>query len=194
MVESILTSGNIIALWICILLFVFWLLTMLTSNNMRRVLYNALAIMLILLFITYPFVSNALYGTGYLDFSPSLVARSIVMDGFFHEINWYQIFFPVFKDQLSMQHGFHNEFIETINVSGIFGVFFYYFLIVKKVLAYNNSFVLVGTAIFIVVFMAGSLVENTLHPYMMIILAYFISFYYAASKIFELKKMDQTPY
>ena len=52
---------------------------------------------------------------------------------------------------------------------------------------------MVGLSVALVIFIGGTTVENTLHPYLLIVLAYVTSFYYVLSSVDRVKRQVVLP-
>ena len=76
----------------------------------------------------------------------------------------------------------HNEFLEVYNAISIFGVVFFYSIVLMPISKFLEIFRIQAIAIVLVIFIGGLTVENLLHPYTSIVIAYLIAFYSVLSK------------
>ena len=178
-------SSNITALFLLMFLSVFGVVNMLVSKKFK-VVYFFIITSTVVFFLLWPMALYFLYDDILvLRSSNSLVSRYDMINGYFSNIYWYQIIFPFFSDSRSVSSDMHNELLEVFNATGFLGVFFYYYFILKNIVNYTDRYRMIGISIVLVIFLAGVTVENTLHPYLLIILAYVISFYNVMSRCVE---------
>ena len=89
---------------------------------------------------------------------------------------------PFLSPNRSVTSSIHNELLEIFRATGIIGVVSYYSFIIWTLINYAKCYIPAGLSVLFVIFLAGTMVETTLHSYTLVILAYFMSFYYVASK------------
>jgi hypothetical protein len=168
----------LIAIFFC---FIYYFSHVCLPHKFNKCLYTTTLLFLVVFFVLiYPTVLLLLDLNGALN-SRSLIKRASMMQYYFQSLESYQLIFPFLSDIRSVKAGMHNELLEVFYTTGIIGVVFYYYLIIKRLLMFNPEFRLVGIAIAVVVFIGGATVVPTLHPYLMVILAYIISYYYVLS-------------
>ncbi|MDB0021062.1 hypothetical protein N9E74_01100 [Candidatus Pseudothioglobus singularis] len=140
--------------------------------------------LIVFLIVTFPLV-YLFFGTFIIELfnisEHGLIKRYSLVQIYFSEVDWYDLILP-FGSIRPFDADNHNEFIEIFNASSMLGFILYYYFILKRVLSIKVKFKMQMIAILLVIFIGGITVENTLHPYMLVSLAYFISFYVAASK------------
>jgi len=173
-------SSNMTAYYLTILMLFFILLDIFH----RKIIYVLSVFSLMLFFIVWPLALFFLGdGVDFISNNNSLFSRYSMANDFLSGLVWYQVIFPYLSESRSVYADMHNEFLEVFNATGVFGIMFYYYFILKRLTAYTVNYRVVGLSIAMVIFLGGTTVENTLHPYLLIALAYMISFYFVLSNI-----------
>ncbi len=173
-------SANFAALTLLYLVGAFIVINRITGDKFIRLIGNALIISVTLFIIIYilsfTFISPSVYAE-VLNYS--ITSRGSMVFGSEY---YYKLFFPFIGESRGWGDDFHNEFLEVITATGIYGLIYYYYTIIRRLLLFSKNYYCVAISIASVVFLGGLIVENTMHPYMAVFLAYFISFYYTCSR------------
>lgn len=122
--------------------------------------------------------------------SASLQDRLAMIKAYFSTVEYYNIFLPFLSPARGIYSDMHNELLEVFYASGVVGVIIYYGSILKRLLEFHSRYYALGLAVTVVVFLGGTTVENTLHPYMMMCIAYYISFCLAVSRKLAIKDLS----
>jgi hypothetical protein len=171
-----------------ILLFCLLPLILLGLHRYKEI-YKGIVFCLAVFFILWPFLLYLSFNEfDVLQNSRSLMYRYSMVDGYFSTMKWFQIIFPFLKESRTIYADMHNELLEVFNATGILGIIFYYYFVLKRLANYSFRYRMVGLSITLVIFLGGTTVENTLHPYLLIVLAYVTSFYYVLSHFDRVKQ------
>tara|TARA_B100001093_G_C26668045_1_gene944905 strand:- start:20 stop:1114 length:1095 start_codon:yes stop_codon:yes gene_type:complete len=180
----ILNSINLTA-FICTIFFVIIYLMKFFFKDKEYIPIIFFGIIIIFLyFLFFPIILVAidlfvldLFNSLGLQISNSLIYRSFHVSNYFSNFEWYQIFFPFLSELRSTRNDMHNELLEVFNSIGFIGLVIYYFNIFRSTMYISRVYIMPALAISLVCFLGGTMVNNTLHPYIAIILSYYISFY-----------------
>jgi len=178
---TIIDSVNTTALILFYLFMLMYSLFRFTPVKYHKIVYQISTFILVIVSLLFPFFLYVFYdilGTS----SSSIVNRYSMVDDYFSNINFFQVLFPFLHDSRSFTTDMHNEVLEIFNATGLGGLFLYYYFIIQRLRVVAIEYKYVATSIVLVIFLGGVTVENTLHPYTLIILSYVTSFYYVASK------------
>jgi len=171
-------STAMIVLWSLIL---FHLLYSVFDKKSRNFIYKASFIGIVFAPILYVIFMYVFYEN--LGITNSrLDARYSMISSYINNLNWYQIIFPFLTEGRSIAEDMHNEFLEVYNAISIFGVVFFYSIVLMPISKFLEIFRIQAIAIVLVIFIGGLTVENLLHPYTSIVIAYLIAFYSVLSK------------
>ena len=181
-------TDNHTAKIITILTAINYLLYYTITNSVKKALYKFTIYSVFIFFLFFPlslflftnevnYVGEVFGAKGY-----GIENRYGRINYYFTGIEWFQIFLPFLTKAKSVGSSFHNELLEVFNATGIIGVVLYYSYIISTLLNYNKHYIHAGLSVLFVVFIAGTMIESTLHSYTLVILSYFMSFYFVASK------------
>ena len=105
-----------------------------------------------------------------------------MISSYINNLEWYQLFFPFLSDGRPLAEDMHNEFLEIYNAISFFGVVFFYSIVLIPIMNFLDKFREQAISLVLVIFIGGLTVENLLHPYTSISIAYLIAFYSVLSK------------
>ena len=184
---SLITSNNM-ALIIVNIMALYYVVFKFTIYSFRRIIYFSTIITVVTLFTSYPILLIILYNeinivAELINYSgDGIHSRYNNMINYILNLEWYNLIFPFLSMPRNITSSFHNELLEVFNSAGILGIVSYYSFIIMNIIRYSKPYMFSGLSILFVIFLAGNTVQSTLHSYTLIVLAYVMSFYYAASK------------
>jgi len=145
------------------------------------VIYGALFSSFFVMSITYMlFIAGERYLSSSFyeySFALSIKRRQEIWGDYLSSMEWYELIFPLHMNPSIFSHGLHNEILHLSATIGLLGVIVLYSIVLKRLLApaFNENVVIM---ISLIVFVGGIMALNLLHPYMLILIAYFLSFHY----------------
>lgn len=116
--------------------------------------------------------------------------RFILIDKFFNNLEFLEFLSPIRTSSNIVDKYYHNEFLVIVSAIGIIGVFLFYFVMLKRIAFISNYFPLMSVALSLLSLLSGTVVTVNLHPYTLIILSFFISYYYVLSKIYSQQSLQ----
>jgi len=176
----IMISANKTALILMVLMVAYYLMSAVTSFRWRIFLYKTVKISILLIPIIY-LLTLYLLDTGSDLIDGGLIERHSMFQNYLTKTEWYQLILPLSNEFRGVTNDMHNEFLEVFNATSLVGLLAFYYLIYKEIYCFHNIYKMQSISILLIIFIGGITVENTLHLYLLVILAYVISFYGAMS-------------
>ena len=176
----IMISANKTALILMVLMVAYYLMSAVTSFRWRIFLYKTVKISILLIPIIY-LLTLYLLDTGSDLIVGGLIERHSMLQNYLTKTEWYQLILPLSNEFRGVTSDMHNEFLEVFNATSLVGLLAFYYLIYKEISCFHNIYKMQSISILLIIFIGGVTVENTLHPYLLVTLAYVISFYGAMS-------------
>lgn len=152
-----------------------------SKKNYLRVIF--------IIFLLFGVVSYFIYMFFLIDYFPKniesrfdpLYYRSIVLDKYLDQFQLIHLIFPFIENEKVVNTSLHNEYLEILKSSGIFGFIFFYSFIISRITTFNINYRIQSISIIITFFIAGLIVEPALHIYTSICLSYFLALYSSIS-------------
>ena len=173
-------TDNRTAFVLMVALIVYYLIDKMIVDNWRSLFDKVTKILLIVFPVFYLLIMFSYVDADILDIG--LLARYNYIQGYFSNLQWYQIILPILNQPRSFSNSMHNETLEIFNATSLLGLVLYYYFILKQVASFSDKYKMQGVSILLVVFVAGTMVENTLHMYLLVAIACIIAFYAVASR------------
>jgi len=106
-----------------------------------KIIYVLSVYSLVLFFIVWPFALSFLSdGADFFSNNNSLLSRYSMANNYLSGLVWYQVVFPYLSESRSVHADMHNEFLEIFNATGVFGIIFYYYFILKRLIVYAVNY------------------------------------------------------
>ena len=173
--HMIISSANVTASVLLLLMILLYFIFKFTNIRLHSLIHQGIIMLSLIFFIIFPFILFIYYDKMNISNS-SIILRYEMYAHYLNNIQYFQVLFPFIHKTRGLSD-MHNEFLEVFNAFGILGVFLYYCIVIKKLINFNSKYYSISISIALVIFLGGTMVENTLHPYTSIILAYAIAFY-----------------
>lgn len=167
------SSANITAILLMILL-VLW--NILSLSRLKHLFHKLILILTVLLVPIYYILMYSFYDVGLLG--SNFDSRVLVIRQYFNELNWLTFLFPFIQAPRGLFVDMHSQFLEVFNTLGWVGLIFFYGSILSRVRKIGTEYPDISVGLLLVVFIGGLIVNTTMHPYLIVTIAYIISFYY----------------
>ena len=173
-----LSSANNAAILLIFLLLV-W--NFFCLNYLKHALHNLILILLIGAVPVYYIFIYEFYEIGML--SSNFESRVATIRSYIDDLNWVKFLFPFVQAPRGLFNDMHSQFLEVFNALSLIGIFYFYGVIVFKLKKIGAKYPDIAISLAIVIFIAGLVVNTTMHPYLSVCFAYIISFYYRSSTV-----------
>lgn len=123
------------------------------------------------------------------DFNLNLLSRFNVANTFFESMNFIELLIPIKISSDTINKYYHNEFMVITSAVGLIGTFLFYYIFFKRIWLISRYYPYISISISLISILSGTTITPNLHPYTLVILSFFISYYYVLSKIKSQKFM-----
>jgi hypothetical protein len=161
------------------LICVYYLIDKITTPVLNDFFYKIVRTLIIIFPILYLIIMYVYVDVNTLD--RSLYARYGYVQGYFHQLHWYQMFLPISDQARQISADMHNEILEIFNATALPGLIGYYYFIYNQIKNFSSRFKMQSISLLLLIFIGGTMTGNTTHMYLLVILTYFIAFYVVIS-------------
>ena len=162
-----------------LLLLVLFIWNIVSLGKIKNSLYIFISILLVFCVPIYYILIYQLYEPGM--FVSNFETRATSMILFFNGLEISHLFFPFMRGTRGFFVDAHSQFLEIFMSLGLIGLIFFYGVILLKLRKIGARFPDVGFSLMIVIFVGGLVVNTTMHPYLIVSVAYILAFYYKLS-------------
>lgn len=162
-----------------LLLLVLFIWNIVSLGKIKNSLYIFISILLVFCVPIYYILIYQLYEPGM--FVSNFETRATSMILFFNGLEISHLFFPFMRGTRGFFVDAHSQFLEIFISLGLIGLIFFYGVILLKLRKIGARFPDVGFSLMIVIFVGGLVVNTTMHPYLIVSVAYILAFYYKLS-------------
>ena len=169
-------GANFTAILFLLVLFIWNIVSL---GKIKNSLYIFISILLVFCVPIYYILIYQLYEPGM--FVSNFETRATSMILFFNGLEISHLFFPFMRGTRGFFVDAHSQFLEIFISLGLIGLIFFYGVILLKLRKIGARFPDVGFSLMIVIFVGGLVVNTTMHPYLIVSVAYILAFYYKLS-------------
>ena len=171
-------SSNLTAILLLLVLFSWHFIIL---NRLKFALHNLILILLVFMVPLYYLFIYAFYEAGKLSYN--FETRVEIIRLYFDNLSWLELLFPFIQSPRGLFQDLHSQHLEVFNTFGFIGLFYFFGVILSKLKKIGSKYPDISVSVALVIFIGGLIVNTSMHPYLIVCLAYIIAFYFRSSSI-----------